>query len=84
MLRLGLCTLPAGVTMKHVYGAACLAGIGFTMSLFIAGLAFDTPDQLDTAKVGIMLGSLASGILGVVVLMRVCRKRGEQPAEPGI
>lgn len=81
MLRLGVCTLPAGVTMKHVYGAACLAGIGFTMSLFIAGLAFDTPAELDTAKVGIMLGSLASGILGVIVLMKVCGNGAAE--EPG-
>ena len=69
MTRFGPCVLPDGVRMRHVYGAACLAGIGFTMALFIAGLAFDDPAGLSVAKVGIMLGSLASAILGVTVLL---------------
>lgn len=64
------------VTMTNIYGVASLVGIGFTMSIFIAGLAFDTPAELDIAKVGIMLGSIASGALGVVVLMNVCGKGG--------
>jgi len=71
VLRLGVCRLPEGVGMKHVYGAACLAGIGFTMALFIAGLAFDRPEQLEIAKIAIVAGSLASGLLGVGVLRAV-------------
>ena len=74
MIKCRWCVLPEGVNMKQIYGAACLAGIGFTMSIFIAGLAFDTPENLEIAKVGILLGSLASGIMGVIVLLSVCKK----------
>ena len=65
--RLG--ALPAGSTWRQLYGAGWLAGIGFTMSLFIANLAFaDQPDVLNTAKLGILIGSLLSGIGGFVIL----------------
>jgi len=68
-VRLGFAELPRGVTFRHVYGASCLAGIGFTMSLFIAGLAFaDKPELLIVAKVGIMGASILSGVVGYVVL----------------
>ncbi len=62
-------TLPEGSTWRQVYGASWLAGIGFTMSLFIAGLAFkDSPELLETAKIGILAGSLISGVAGYVIL----------------
>ena len=51
-----------------LYGVAAVAGIGFSVALFIAGLAFPEPALLDRAKVGILLGSLASGVLGCLVL----------------
>lgn len=57
-------------TWKVVYGVALLAGIGFTMSLFIAGLSFTDPALLEFAKVGILIGSLISGLLGYFVLSR--------------
>jgi NhaA family Na+:H+ antiporter len=61
--------LPAGSTWRQVYGAGWLAGIGFTMSLFIAGLAFaERPALLDAAKIGILAGSLVSGMGGFVIL----------------
>lgn len=69
MKKLGLSTLPNKEgTMKMVYGLACLSGVGFTMSLFIAGLSFDVAGYLEYAKVGIIIGSLLSGILGFVLL----------------
>ncbi|QQR88053.1 MAG: Na+/H+ antiporter NhaA [Flavobacteriales bacterium] len=64
----GLCVLPADVRMGHVVGAGMLAGIGFTMSIFIALLAFSTPAEQDTSKVAVMLASLLSALFGVLVL----------------
>lgn len=66
----GLAARPAGATWRQVYGIACLCGIGFTMSLFIATLAFgDGSPLLTQAKVGILAASLLSGVVGAVVLM---------------
>ena len=62
--------LPEGVTWAQVFGAGCLAGIGFTMSLFISDLAFDNETLIATAKIGILAASLASGILGYIVLSK--------------
>ena len=67
-VKLKLASLPEGVNWKNLYGAGILAGIGFTMSLFIAGLAFNDPALLDLSKIGILTGSLLSGILGFVFL----------------
>lgn len=64
----GLCAKPAGATWPQVYGAALLTGIGFTMSLFIAGLAFGTAELLDQAKLGVLAGSLLSAAAGWAVL----------------
>jgi Na+:H+ antiporter, NhaA family len=73
-LRLGWGTLPAGVGRAHVVGLAALGGIGFTVSLFIAQLAFPDRALVDAAKVGIFLGSLLSGVLGATILLAVERK----------
>lgn len=70
-VRLHLAELPTGVSFYHIYGAACLGGIGFTMSLFIAHLAFGTGDLMDGAKVAIFTASLLSAILGTVILARM-------------
>jgi NhaA family Na+:H+ antiporter len=67
-VRMGLATLPDGVTWHHVYGVSWLAGIGFTMSLFIAGLAFGASPLLSTAKVGILVASIIAGVVGGLVL----------------
>lgn len=67
-VKSGLADLPEGVTWRAVYGVACLAGIGFTMALFIAGLAFDDAATLDRAKMGILAGSFLAGILGWLLL----------------
>jgi NhaA family Na+:H+ antiporter len=61
--------LPSGVNWRHIIGAGFLAGIGFTMSLFISGLSFAEPELLDVSKMGILAGSMVSALAGYVVLM---------------
>lgn len=63
-VRVGLAVLPVGVTWRHIHGIAWLGGIGFTMSLFIANLAFADPLLLLLAKLAILTASLISGIGG--------------------
>ena len=75
-VRLGVAALPTGVTWRHVLGVSFLTGIGFTMSIFIANLAFGPGPLLDSAKVGILAASVVSGLLGSVVLLRL------PPTEP--
>ncbi len=68
-ISLGLATKPAGTTWIQLYGAAILCGIGFTMSLFIGGLAWPgRPELVDAAKVGTLAGSLLAAITGYFVL----------------
>ena len=67
-VKMKLASLPEGVNLKNLYGAGILAGIGFTMSLFIAGLAFADPALLDLSKIGVLTGSLLSGIVGYIYL----------------
>ncbi|MXZ22012.1 MAG: Na+/H+ antiporter NhaA [Caldilineaceae bacterium SB0665_bin_25] len=67
-VRFGLCRLPKGVTWLHVYGASALAGVGFTMSLFIGTLAFDDPANQSAVRIGVLSGSLLSGLVGYVTL----------------
>jgi len=62
--------LPEGVTWPQVIGAGCLAGVGFTMSLFISDLAFDNETLIAAAKIGILAASLISGIVGFIILSR--------------
>ena len=69
-VRLGICRLPEGVTWLHVYGASALAGIGFTMSLFIGTLAFDDPVHQAEVRLGVLSGSLLSGVIGYAILRR--------------
>ncbi len=69
-VKSGRGALPAGVTWAQVTGAGCLAGIGFTMSLFVTDLAFNDELLIATAKVGILAASLASGFIGFVLLSR--------------
>ena len=74
-LRLRVGALPEGVSFRHVVGAGVLGGIGFTVSIFIAGLAFDDVRLVNDAKVGIFIGSIASGALGAVILLTLGRRR---------
>jgi NhaA family Na+:H+ antiporter len=68
-VKAGVAALPAGVAWRQVWGVSLLCGIGFTMSLFIASLAFGEAALLDDAKVGILAGSLVSGLAGAVALL---------------
>jgi NhaA family Na+:H+ antiporter len=70
-VRAGLAALPRGVSWRLIHGVAWLGGIGFTMSLFIAGLAFaDAPDLLTEAKLGVLIASIAAGLCGWFLLWR--------------
>jgi NhaA family Na+:H+ antiporter len=70
VVRLGLAALPRGVGWRHVYGAAWLGGIGFTMSLFVAGLAYEGGALLTAAKLGILGASVVAATGGMVILRR--------------
>lgn len=74
VVRLGLVRLPTGLGWAELYGVACLAGIGFTMSLFIGSLSFADPALMDGVRLGVLTGSLISGALGLVVLSRAARR----------
>jgi Na+:H+ antiporter, NhaA family len=67
-VRFQVAALPVGVTWRHISGLACLGGMGFTMSLFIATLAFGEGALLETAKMAILLASLVAGVAGYVLL----------------
>lgn len=79
----GLATLPRGVTWAQIAGVAFACGIGFTMSLFIAGLAFQhgSGDYFAGDRLGILAGSLASAVAAYVVLRLSCRRAPESPNE---
>ena len=69
-VKLKIASLPFSVTWKQIYSAGILAGIGFTMSLFIANLAFTSEELLTISKVGILTASLLSGFIGFFILRK--------------
>lgn len=77
-VRTGLSELPEGITWRHVYGAGWLAGIGFTMSLFISDLAFTGGSWLESAKLGILGASLIAGVVGWTILRGARAPRTEE------
>jgi NhaA family Na+:H+ antiporter len=71
-VAIGICRLPSDLKWPHVIGAGLLGGIGFTMSIFIAQLAFaDNPEALNASKTALLLASLAAGVLGYLWLRAV-------------
>ncbi|MFN2427870.1 MAG: Na+/H+ antiporter NhaA, partial [Candidatus Binatia bacterium] len=64
-IRLNVASVPEGITMKHMAVLGAVAGVGFTMALFIAQLAFTDPTLLTAAKLGVLVASAAAGILGL-------------------
>lgn len=74
-VRLGIASLPSGVSMAHIYGISCIAGIGYTMSIFIANLAFPDGSYADAAKAGILLASMIAVVLGLSVLGLATRNK---------
>ena len=80
-VKLGVTDLPEGTNFKQIIGIGLLAGVGFTMSIFVANLAFPaSPELLDSAKLGILVGSMIAGIGGFLVLRFATRKK-EDPGE---
>ena len=80
-VKLGFAQLPHGVTWAHIYGLSCLAGIGFTMSLFIGSLSFADPELMNAVRLGVLSGSLISGVVGFAVL-RMSATAQEEEAVP--
>jgi len=73
-VKLGIAVRPKDASWAQVYGVALLCGIGFTMSLFIGGLAFTDAAQGDAVKIGVLMGSLLSAVAGYLVLRLVATK----------
>ena len=80
-VRLGVGRLPAGVAWRSLLGVASIAGIGFTVSLFVTELAFDEPLLGDEAKIGVLAASLASALLGSLLVLSVGRASERVPSE---
>ena len=78
-VRTGLGRLPDGVTWRHVGGIGALAGIGFTVSLFISGLAFDVADRRDQAALGVLAASVIAAAIGALVLLRAPAPETDSP-----
>jgi NhaA family Na+:H+ antiporter len=77
-VRANVGTLPDGVGWRHIVGVAGLAGIGYTVSLFIADLAFPSPELVDAAKLGILVASVVAALIGAAIL----RSFAQQGAKP--
>ncbi|MGQ0639801.1 MAG: Na+/H+ antiporter NhaA [Gemmatimonadaceae bacterium] len=80
-VRLGWSSLPRGIGWAALHGAGWLGGIGFTMALFIAGLAFEGTPLLEEAKLGILLASLLAVIVGSYLVLRSLGRRSGPPGE---
>ncbi len=80
-VKLQLAEMPEGSTWRQFYGMSMLAGIGFTMSLFVSNLAFTDAAMLDSAKMGILLASLIAGVGGWIVLSRASTPETALPTE---
>ncbi len=80
MVKMGIAKLPYGANWLHIYGVSCLAGVGFTMSLFIGGLSFEDPEMMNQVRLGVLSGSIVSGILGYVALMMASSSQTEEEA----
>lgn len=68
VVRLRIGRLPHGVTSRHIVGMAAIAGIGFTVSIFVTGLAFDDPDLTDQATIGVLAASILAAVIGSIIL----------------
>ena len=76
-VKAGVSTLPDGISWRHVWGLSLVAGIGFTMSLFIGNLAFADPALIDQVKLGVLSGSLVAALAGVAILMGTREKTAQ-------
>lgn len=79
---LGVSALPDGVRWRHVVGVGALAGIGFTVSLFITGLAYSDPALVGASKIGVLGGSVVAALVGFALLAAVARRARLSPGAP--
>lgn len=82
-VKLGLASLPSGVTWRHIIGAGFLSGIGFTMAIFIANLAYhgeNAPYYLEHAKIGILVASFGASVVGLAILATAPPPKPKAPA----
>jgi NhaA family Na+:H+ antiporter len=70
-VKLGLGKLPGGTTWRHVFGLSMVAGVGFTVALFVTSISFTDPALADSAKIGILLGSAVAGVAGYLFLRAI-------------
>jgi len=77
MVKGGMARMPHGANWMHIYGVACLAGIGFTMSLFIGSLSFADASMMNQVRLGVLSGSAISAILGAGALLLAGREKEE-------
>ena len=75
MVKSGIARMPKGANWAHIYGIACLAGIGFTMSLFIGTLSFDDATLMNSVRLGVLTGSVISAVVGFTVLKLASKDR---------
>jgi NhaA family Na+:H+ antiporter len=68
-VRSGMAFMPQGVTWRQIIGVACLGGVGFTMSIFVSGLAFEDAALITESKLGILVASVIAGLVGYLLLM---------------
>lgn len=79
-VRVGLARYPTGMTRTHLLGVSMTAGVGFTVAIFVATLAFDDGEVIEMAKLGILMGSLVAAIVGYLVLRASGDGKGEATA----
>ena len=80
-VAVGIASLPKGLKWKHILGTGMLAGIGFTMSIFVAILAFDNPAYVATAKIAIITASLISAVVGLIYLKMILKRKFKEEEE---
>jgi len=80
-VKLGIAPLPAGTRPRHIFAVGSLAGIGFTVALFVTSLSFDDPALQDQAKMGILAASVVASVVGLLLLRAATR--GQHPAGSG-
>lgn len=81
MVKSGMSRMPHGANWMHIYGVACLAGIGFTMSLFIGSLSFSDAAMMNQVRLGVLSGSAISALLGAGALLLAGREKEEPQTE---
>ena len=81
MVKSSMSRMPHGANWMHIYGVACLAGIGFTMSLFIGSLSFSDAAMMNQVRLGVLSGSAISALLGAGALLLAGREKEEPQTE---